>query len=410
MNRIFGRFAREIWALAGTQMITAAGASLALPFVSLYLSRERGLPMSLVGTLMLSAAFAEALGQGLGGELSDRLGRRPVLLGSLTLRALTFLAMAWLMASQRAVYAISLAYLAIRVSGGLAMPPISALIADFTCTKRVEGYGILRIGANVGWAMGPALGGYLAAFFPYPVLFVFGAAATSLAWLLVVLAVHEAPSLHPQKEKKPSLSAFRDRTFLGFLGLSLPVFLVAGQMVSTLSVFLVGRLGLSEAQFGGLLTLNGLLVVVAQYPLARAVQAWPRRGSLALGAFLYALGYLSFAWIRAYPLMLLAMGAVTLGEMIFTPVAMAIAAGLAPEEQRGRYLGVFGLVQSFGWSGGAFLGGVLLDYAPTPLVLWGALSALGFLAAALFFAPGKLLHRALQEKPARALDQKEGRA
>ncbi len=391
-------------------MITSAGASLALPFVSLYLTRQRGLPMSLVGTVMLSAAFAEALGQGLGGGFADRFGRRPVLLGSLAFRILTFLAMAWLMASTSTVYAISLAYLAIRVSGGLALPAISALIADFTRAKRVEGYGILRVGANVGWALGPALGGYLASFFPYAVLFVFGAAATSLALVLVAWAVHEPIVHRPQREKRRAPQIFRDRTFLGFLGLSLPVFLVAGQLVSTLSVFLVGRLGLSEAQFGGLLTLNGLLVVAAQYPLARAVQAWPRRWGLALGAFLYAVGYLSFGWVRAYPLMLLAMGVVTLGEMIFTPVAMAIAAGLAPEAQRGRYLGAFGLVQSFGWSGGAFLGGILLDYAPTPQVLWGALTSLGFLAAALFLAPGKLLHHAFQEKPARALDQKDGRA
>ncbi|MGQ9700149.1 MAG: hypothetical protein ACUVQS_03695, partial [Candidatus Bipolaricaulaceae bacterium] len=103
--------------------------------------------------------------------------------------------------------------------------------------------------------------------------------------------------------EKNAVSALRDRTLWIFLGLSLPVFLVAGQLVSTLS-FLVDRLGLRESQFGGLLTLNGLLVV-AQYPLARVMKTWPARQGLALGALLYALGYLSFGWVRYYPLMLL---------------------------------------------------------------------------------------------------------
>lgn len=409
MHKIFPRFERGIWALVGVQLITSAGFSLALPFLSLYLNRERGLAMSLVGTVMLCAAFAEAFGQVLGGELSDRLGRRPVLLGSLLFRLLAFLGMAWLLAAKSPVWLIICAYLALRVTRGVSTPPISALVADLTKEKRVEGYGILRVGANVGWAMGPAVGGYLATFFPYAVLFIFGGAATFLALLLAGLAVPEPP--FPTRQNRPeTLPVVGDRAFLGFLGLSLPVFLVAGQLVSTLSVFLVERLGLSEAQFGGLLTLNGLLVVATQYPIARIVQTRSPRLGLALGSFLYAVGYLSFGWIRAYPLMILAMIVVTVGEMIFTPVAMAIAAGFAREDQRGRYLGAFGLVQSFGWSGGAFLGGVLLDYAPSPQVLWGALTSLGFLAAFLFLSLGKLAHSALEEKPARALDQQDRRA
>lgn len=408
MKEFVRRFPQEIWALVGVQTITSAGFSLALPFLSLYLSRERGVPMSLVGTLMLFSAFASALGQFLGGEGSDRFGRKPVLIWSFALRILAFSATAWLMGSGGPVWAIALLYLAIRVTGGLAQPPISALFADLVQAARVEGYGLLRVGANVGWALGPALGGYLATFFPYAALFLFGAGVTFVALILTSQAVRE-PFARTQ-EKQKSILALRDRRLWAILGLSLPVFLVAGQLVSTLSVFLVGRLGLSEARFGGLLTLNGLLVVVAQYPLARLVQGWPARRGLALGALLYALGYLSFGWIRAYPLMILAITVVTLGEMIFTPVAMAVVANLASKNQRGRYMGLFGLIQSFGWSGGAFLGGVLLDYAPNPPVLWGSLTSLGFLAFFLFLGAGKLFHDAFQGKPAGALDKKEGRA
>jgi MFS family permease len=409
MRDLFRRFDRAVWSLALTQLVTSAGFSLALPFLSLYLSRERGLSMSLVGTIMLLAAFAGALGQFLGGDLSDRFGRKPVLLGAILFRILVFMGLALLIFREGRIWGIVLTYMAVRLSGGLAMPPVFALLADLTAGKRVEGYGLLRVGANVGWALGPALGGYLASRFPYAFLFLFGAIATFLALLLVLFWVQEPGTRAVAAAARATFTAFKDPGFLRFLGTTIPVFLVAGQLVSTLSVFTVAKVGISEAQFGSLLTLNGLLVVVFQYPLARAVQGWPRRAGLALGALLYSLGYLSFGWIRSFPLMLLAMTVVTVGEMLFTPVAQAVAADLAPEEHRGRYLGAFGLVESFGWSGGAFLGGVLLDWAPNPQVLWGAISSLGFFAALVFGALPKGLHRALQKEAPRALHKEDSR-
>lgn len=294
----------------------------------------------------------------------------------------------------------------VRLSWGLATPPVAALVADLTAGNRVEGYGVLRVGANLGWALGPAVGGYLASFLPYAFLFLFGAAATSLGLFLTLTSVREPKARLALAQGRGAFSAFRDQLFLRFLGACFPVFLVAGQLVSTLSVFTVTWVGLSEAQFGGLLTWNGLLVVALQYPLARMVQRWPRKLGLTFGAVLYALGYLSFGWIRSFPLMLLAM---TVGEMLFSPVAQVVAAELAPDEQRGRYLGAFGLMEAAGRSSGAALGGILLDVAPRPAVLWGAIASLGLGAALVFGVSGEDFHRALQKKPARALDQKEGR-
>lgn len=400
----------RLWPLLAIQLVTSAGFSLALPFFSLYLVQKRGVPMAFVGTVMLGAAFAGARGQILGGEGADRLGRRPTLALALFVRIAAFLGLGTLMALNGPVWAVVLLFLLVRVTGGMAMPPVSAIVADFTERNRIEGYGLLRVGANLGWGAGPALGGYLATFLPYSHLFLLAAAATSLALLLTLLAVPE-PAPRPSGASASELfSALRDRRFLSFLALCFPVFLVAGQLVSTLSVFTVGRLGLSTAQFGGLLTLNGLLVAAVQYPLARASAAWARPWALALGALLYGLGYLSFGWVRAYPLMLGSMAVVTLGEMLFAPASLAVAADLAPSRHRGRYLGAFGLTESFGWSAGSFWGGLLLDFVSSPQGLWGALSSLAFLACGLFLVLGKGGHGPLQRQPARTLDEEERRA
>jgi MFS family permease len=370
-----------VWALVAIQLITAMGFSISLPYLSLYLHQQRGLSMAVVGTIMLASAFVGAAGRLGGGELSDRLGRRPVLLSAIGLRVLLFAGMTALLALAGPVWAVACLYLAIRLTGALAMPAISAMVADLTPpARRTENYGLLRAGTNLGWGAGPAIGGYLATVFPYATLFGFTALSSVVALALAWAFARESQT---QREASPSLvlllATFRDRRFLGFVALSLLVLVVGGQLVSTLSVFVVDRLGYSEAAFGGLLTLNGLLVAAWQYPIARWVQRRWRLGLVA-GSLLYGLGYLAFGWLRAYPALMSALAVVTVGEMLFAPTSLAVVAELAPATSRGRYLGAFGLAESVGWSAGPFLGGVLLDVFPSsPPLVWGLIASLAFL-------------------------------
>lgn len=386
------RFDRALWVLVASQLITSAGFSIALPFLSLYLHRDRGLSMTVVGTIALANGVVSAVGRLAGGELADRIGRRPTVLGAVGVRVGLFLGLAALVWGNGSVWAIAAVYLGVRISGALAMSAITAMVADLAGTeRRMEAYGLLRVGGNVGWAAGPAVGGYLASFLPYWTLFATTAFATTVAFVLLALYARE--SRHGGRTAEPLLAlreVFADRRFVSFVGISLLVFIVAGQLVSTLSVFTVGRLGLSEAEFGGLLTLNGLLVVLFQYPLARAVVRFPRGRILAAGSVLYGLGYLAFGWLRAFPALLGAIAVVTLGEMLYAPNTLAVAADLAPPARRGRYLGTFGLAETLGWSLGAFVGGVLLDAFPTaPLGTWGIVAGLGFAAAVGFSLWGR---------------------
>ncbi|MBC7093428.1 MFS transporter [Candidatus Bipolaricaulota bacterium] len=390
LGRFLGRFDGRLWALVASQLITSAGFSIALPFLSLYLHRDRNLSMTVVGAIMLANAVVSAAGRMAGGELADRLGRRPTVLGAAGIRL--FLVLAALIRGTGPVWAIAAVYLGVRITGALAMTAISAMVADLAPgEQRMEAYGLLRVGGNVGWAAGPALGGYLAAFLPYWTLFAVTALASSVAFFLLAAFAHES---HARGEREPVLGALREvlahRRFLAFVGLSLLVFLVAGQLVSTLSVYTVERLGLSEAKFGALLTLNGLLVVFLQYPVARGVDRLRRGRALALGSLLYGVGYLAFGWLRAFPGLLGAIAVVTLGEIVFAPSTLTVTAELAPPAHRGRYMGAFGLAETMGWSAGPFLGGVLLDAFPTsPLLLWGTITAVAFLAALGFKLWGK---------------------
>jgi MFS family permease len=163
---------------------------------------------------------------------------------------------------------------------------------------------------------------------------------------------------------------------------SLLLFIVMGQMASTLSIYAVDRVGFSTAQYGLLLTLNGLIVIFFQYPMTLAIRQIAKSRALILGSLLYVFGYLSFGWITQFGWALGAMAIVTAGEIIHSPVTLSVIGELAPQDQRGRYMGFYGLSETIGISMGPLVGGLLLDAFPSDLrFVWAPISSIALIAA-----------------------------
>lgn len=263
-------------------------------------------------------------------------------------------------------------------------PVYSAIVADLSPKDHLtEAYALLRVGGNAGFAAGPAVGGYLLLFLPYAWLFGVAALTSVLAFCLILFLLRE--SFHGAAEQVDFRSMFSvatNRIFLIFTGLSLLVFLTMGQMSSTLSIFTVDRMGFSTAQYGFLLTLNGLIVVLFQYPVARGVNRLVQSRGLILGSLLFGLGYLSLGWVGSFNWTLAMMVVITAGEIVFSPLTLSVVAELSPQDWRGRYMGFFGLSQTLGVSLGPLLGGVLLDTFPAdPRYIWGTIAFVAFVAA-----------------------------
>jgi MFS family permease len=382
---VFGRFPRGVWVIAGTQLFASAGFSICLPFFALYLHQERGLPMTLVGTLYLISGICSSATQMIGGVLADRFGRRRLILGASIIRLFIYSGLAALVATSAPVWAIIITYISGQAVGMSMRPAIAAMITDLSPPDRLtETYGVLRVGQNVGWAAGPALGGYLITFLPYSWLFAIAAFSSVFTFVFIFFFLGE--SFQGVGERIPFVSMFSaagDRLFLAFTGLCLLVFVTMGQMGSTLSVFTVDLIGFSTAQYGLLLTTNGIMVVLFQYPVARWAGRLTRARGLALGSLLYALGYLSWGGVHNLGWALAAMVVITAGEIIFTPLTLSVVGQLAPRDYRGRYMGFFGLSQSLSMSLAPLAGGVLLDVFPQdPWFIWGIIGTVAFIATA----------------------------
>jgi len=340
--------------------------------------------MTMVGTIILAAGLCSAVSQVLGGALSDRFGRRPILLIGALVSVFSFSGLAALIGISAPVWAIAAVYIASRSILTTTRPVISAMVADFTPKEKLmEAYGILRIGANMGWAAGPAIGGYLAAFLPYGWLFGIAPLACGIVFLIIYFFIRE--SSHGMSKGvglRSMLTIANDRPFLIFVVINILLFIVMGQMVSTLSIFTVKMLDFSYAQFGLLLTLNGLIVIFFQYPMTLALRRLAKFRALILGSLLYMFGYLSLGWITQFGWALVAMAVITGGEIIHAPVSLSVVGELSPEDKRGRYMGFFGLSQTIGIAVGPLLGGVLIDAFPfNPELIWAPVAVVAFTAA-----------------------------
>lgn len=375
---------RRFWTLFAVQLIVAVGFGAAMPFVSIFLHNVLGVSMTYVGMIMLVSALVAAVGRIIGGEIADRFGRRPLLIFGMAARVLVFVLMAYVIYIRAPALIVGAVFVAIRLVGATVRPGLSAMVADVVePERRVEAYALFRIGANAGWAIGPAIGGFLVAT-SYASLFLLTAFGSLIGLLLMILFTRE--SIRATETGQFSLrrvfDVAHDLRFLIFCGWSVLLFVVMGQFASTLAVFSTQVVGIAEAQLGILFTINGIAVVLFQWPAARLSNRIGVRWGLVLGCLLYAVGYFSVSFATAFPFLIGSMIVITLGEVTFSPTSMAAVANMAPEQRIGRYMGLFGLTEALGWSLGPFVGGILFDALnAVPVALWGILAAIGVTAA-----------------------------
>ena len=385
----FSGFDRRVWTLFTARTIDGAGFSFMYPFLAIYLHDQLHISMSVVGLILLVAAGAGAVGNLVGGEIADAYGRKRLMVISILTRGLVFVAIGAYIAGQVDLITLTLLVAVNFFLGSVFEPANNAMVADIVEPgRRLEVYGLLRIGMNLGWIIGPMVGGVLASI-SYSWIFYCSAVLCFVAGLIIQVWIREsrpAPNSESITGWKGSSAIFRNGSFIFFCSMCLLVFIMAGQMTSTFPVFSKDSAGLNELSIGVIFGITAVLVVVAQFPLAHYIRKFKTSHVMAAGSLVYTLGFMFIGFTRDFWLLTLAMCVVTVGEMIISPAAMNLVASMSSETTRGRYMGVWGLFASFGWSSAPFVGGVMVDLIQDQVLFWmavgiyGVLSAIGFLA------------------------------
>ncbi len=392
IRNTYEEYPLRFWILLLGTFIDRLGAALVFPFLTLYITDKFGVGMTEVGLGIGVFSLTNMLGAMLGGALTDRVGRKVTLVFGLVVSALTSL----LLGMADSVGALFASLCIVGLFANVGGPAQQAMVADLLPDeKRAQGFSLLRVVANLSFAIGAAIGGLLAVR-SYLLLFI-ADAVTSLITAAIAYAflVETKPASRGDARHETILQTLRgyrvvarDAKFVAFGLVTILPIIVSLQMNTTLGVYLRNTRGVSAQRFGYILSLNATMVVLLQFYITRRLQGWPPFIVMAVGCLLYGLGFSLYGFVTAYGLFLLAMAIITIGEMLTFPTAQALVARMAPEDMRGRYMASFGFTWTIAAAVGPLLAGLIMDRAD-PRWVWYC-AGLVDLVATLGFS---LLHR-----------------
>jgi MFS family permease len=377
---------RRVWLLAFARLVVFFGFFLVVPFLGVHLTVERAhpVPAVVVGLIWTFAGVAGAVTQWLAGDLADRLGRRPLMLTAMVLRALNLAGLGLAIATDASLWIIGGLVVTNNMLRAFFDPAANALVADLVpAEQRVAAFGLQRVGVNIGTAAAPAVAGILSDHFgvSYANLF-YGSVPFTLLATFLIARIEMPPSARPLVPPSwRDLFAFHgDRAFVRFLTATVAFYILQAQIYQTLSIYAAKVLHLNKAQIGTFFTLNGLLVVLLQLPAVGFIRRIGTARALVVGCLLYAGSYAAVGVVHVYATILLCVGFVTIAEMITAPAQQTTVTTLAPIGRIGLYSGLYGLCQTIGQAGGPLVGTAALDAMP-PRTAWFLLALFGVTAA-----------------------------
>jgi len=363
--------------------------------------------MATVGILFAIFSVSGFVGSALGGAIADRMGRKGVIIASLVLSSISALGMGF--APTIGIFvAVTTIVGTLSSIGG---PAHEAVVADLLPEeKRAEGYGIIRVIFNLAVIIAPPIAGLLIAN-SYLTLFIVDAVISLIAAAIVFLALPETKPLGDPDAKPETMKqtfkgygrVFKDTPFVLFIGVTILMTLVYMNMNSTLGVFLRDHRGLAEIGYGTLLSINAIIVVALQFWLTRRLEKYKPLLMMAVGTFLYAIGFAMYGFVGGFPLFVTAMIVITIGEMVVAPFQQSLVASFAPEDMRGRYMAVSGLTWGIAFAIGPYFAGLLLD-STNPNMLWIVSGFIGLLATIGFVVLNKSHRPVIQSAEPAAAD------
>jgi predicted MFS family arabinose efflux permease len=304
-------------------------------FFAVWALTQQDAPATHVGLAYSCSALAAVGGSLLGGRVSDRVGRQPVIFAGATLQALAALLLV-------PDLPLELAY-GVLVTMGFSQPirgtAQRALLADLVGDdRREEAFGAFRVVLNAGATLGPVVGAALVSW-RWDSLF----AAITIAFALSSLAALRLPeSARGPVTTGPSpsvLPLLGDRAFLAVFAATLGGWCTYSAFELLTPISLTQSHGLEPATWGLLYALNPIVIVLLQLRVTRWASFASRGARLAAGVLLMGTPYFLLELNDALAVIVAVLLVVVLGEMLWAPASEALVAGLAPPGLRGVYLG-----------------------------------------------------------------------
>lgn len=388
VSSIFRRYPFQFWLMLMGLVISTTGTTMVWPFLTIYASEKLLLPLAAVTSLMTFNSVSGFVSSVIAGSLVDRFGRKGMMVIGLFGMAIVYLGYM----PAREFWQFALLMLLSGSFNPLYRVGTDAIVADMIEPEnRTQAYSLVRMGRNVGVALGPILGGLVLSR-SYNIGFITASIALTFFGLLTIFFLKETLQRDPNRhhdslrdQLRVISEALRNKAFSRMVGSFTLMEICATLMWVVLAVYIKQNYGIGEAQYSWIPTTNALMVIFLQVLITRLTQKHSPTRVMPVGAAFYAVAMLLVALSGNFWGFLLAMIIMTFGELITAPTATAYVANLAPADQRGRYLGFFGLAWyvalSIGPMGTGFLSDSISIHAPWFAgAIVGVISVLSFLS------------------------------
>ena len=388
VSSIFRRYPFQFWLMLMGLVISTTGTTMVWPFLTIYASEKLLLPLAAVTSLMTFNSVSGFVSSVIAGSLVDRFGRKGMMVIGLFGMAIVYLGYM----PAREFWQFALLMLLSGSFNPLYRVGTDAIVADMIEPEnRTQAYSLVRMGRNVGVALGPILGGLVLSR-SYNIGFITASIALTFFGLLTIFFLKETLQRDPNRhhdslrdQLRVISEALRNKAFSRMVGSFTLMEICATLMWVVLAVYIKQNYGIGEAQYSWIPTTNALMVIFLQVLITRLTHKHSPTRVMPVGAAFYAVAMLLVALSGNFWGFLLAMIIMTFGELITAPTATAYVANLAPADQRGRYLGFFGLAWyvalSIGPMGAGFLSDNISIHAPWFAgAIVGVISVLSFLS------------------------------
>lgn len=362
-------------------VIDLLGFGILIPLVP-YMGDRFGAPPELITPILGSYSLCQLIATPIWGRLSDRYGRRPILMTSLAGACVSYAMLGW---------AAGIGWLlASRMLGGFMAGNISAAMAYAsdvsTVENRAKSLGVVGAAIGIGFTLGPAIGGLLAGNDPATANFL-RPALTSMALSLCAIALiawrlpeshtpeHRAALSQHEASRRTPWALLREKVTLRQLtGAALLVTISAGILESIFAIWALDRHGLGPRNVGMLMFVLALIPVIMQGGLIRVLV--PRFGEYRLAEFgiaMYVIGFVVVAFATTLAGSIVGLAFCGLGAGTFNPTGSALASNEADATNRGIVMGTYQSSSSLGRVIGPFISGpVYAAFGPAAPFLLGA--------------------------------------
>ncbi len=362
---------RQLLVLSFAIFVSMIGFGLIMPFLPVY-AENYGATDTQIGIMMGIFALVRLVFSPVGGWMADRVGRKPLMVFGM----FTYTVVMFLFGTAQSLPELFLYRGAQGAASGLVWPVAMAYIGDIVKEEdRGKAMGLYSLTFASGMAVGPVMGGFIAARFglsmPFYVTSILAFASGILIFFGLKESFEEAGKVSAKtKYAKKLLSRPKEylqnitpdpRTFLGICIGSFTVFFGLAILFPMLPIYGKNVLGLTMEQIGILFTVIGVVQVIFMFPAGSLSDRVGKKkmivigsiiASVFIGAIVLAFGFYSLLLIIAF---------YTVGRSIVRPSIPALVTSLTPKHNRGKGMGIYTFFQNMAWAGGSFASGMISD-------------------------------------------------